>query len=75
MNPLLPALDRVVYLAGGRAASGTVEEVVRSDVLSRLYGRPVDVLDVRGRLLVVAGSGDDLGSGDSAGVGALEIVS
>jgi zinc/manganese transport system ATP-binding protein len=75
LNPLLPVLDRVVYLAEGRAASGTVDEVVRSDVLSRLYGRPVDVLHIRGRLLVVAGGGDELGSGDSAGVGALEIVS
>ena len=30
MNTLLPAMDRVVYLAGGRAASGTTDEVVRS---------------------------------------------
>jgi zinc/manganese transport system ATP-binding protein len=75
MNPLLPVLDRIVYLAEGRAASGTVEDVVRSDVLSRLYGRPVDVIDVRGRLLVVAGAADQPGSGESAGVGSLEIVS
>ncbi|MGH2885677.1 MAG: metal ABC transporter ATP-binding protein, partial [Solirubrobacteraceae bacterium] len=31
MNPLLPVMDRIVYLAAGRAASGTAEEVVRSD--------------------------------------------
>ena len=30
MNPLLPVMDRVVYLAAGRAASGTTEEVVRT---------------------------------------------
>ncbi len=59
MNPLLPVLDRIVYLAAGRAASGSTEEVVRADVLSRLYGRHVDVLDVHGRVLVVAGAGDD----------------
>ncbi|HEY5198174.1 MAG TPA: ABC transporter ATP-binding protein [Solirubrobacteraceae bacterium] len=75
MNPLLPVLDRIVYLAEGRAASGTVDEVVRSDVLSELYGRRVDVLHVRGRLLVVAGGGDEAGSDDSVGVGQLEIVS
>ena len=34
MNPLLPVMDRIVYLAAGRAASGTTDEVVRSDVLS-----------------------------------------
>ena len=44
MNPLLPVMDRIVYLAGGRAASGTTDEVVRSEVLSALYGHHVDVL-------------------------------
>jgi hypothetical protein len=44
MNPLLPVMDRVVYLAGGRAASGTTDEVVRTEVLSALYGHQVDVL-------------------------------
>jgi zinc/manganese transport system ATP-binding protein len=58
MNPLLPVMDRVVYLAGGRAASGTTAEVIREDVLSRLYGHHVDVLDVHGRLLVVAHAGE-----------------
>ncbi|HXN39569.1 MAG TPA: ABC transporter ATP-binding protein [Solirubrobacteraceae bacterium] len=59
MNPLLPVMDRVVYLAGGRAASGSVAEVVRADVLSELYGSHVDVLNVHGRVLVVAGAGDE----------------
>jgi zinc/manganese transport system ATP-binding protein len=59
MNPLLPVMDRIVYLATGRAASGTAEEVVRSDVLSELYGHHVDVLRVHGRVLVVAGTGHD----------------
>jgi zinc/manganese transport system ATP-binding protein len=56
MNPLLPVMDRIVYLAAGRAASGTTEEVVRADVLSALYGHEVDVIHVHGRVLVVAGS-------------------
>ena len=59
MNPLLPVMDRIVYLAGGRAASGPTDEVVTTEVLSRLYGHQVDVLHVHGRVLVVAGSGDD----------------
>ncbi|MDQ6806781.1 MAG: hypothetical protein M3065_17885, partial [Actinomycetota bacterium] len=50
---------RIVYLVGGRAASGTTEEVVRTDVLSELYGRQVEVLHIHGRVLVVAGPSDD----------------
>ncbi len=48
VNPLLGVMDRIVYLAGGRAASGTTEEVVRADVLSKLYGHHVDVLTCTG---------------------------
>ena len=58
MNPLLPVMERIVYLVDGRAASGTTEEVVRTDVLSELYGRQVEVLHIHGRVLVVAGPGD-----------------
>lgn len=57
MNPLLPVMDRVVYLANGHAASGTTEEVIRPDVLSQLYGHHVDVVHVHGRVLVVAAPG------------------
>jgi zinc/manganese transport system ATP-binding protein len=54
MNPLLPVLDRIVYLAAGRAATGSTDEVIREDVLSSLYGHHVDVLNMHGRVLVVA---------------------
>src|SRR5580704_18117187 len=66
MNPLLPVMDRIVYLAAGRAASGPTAEVVTGEVLSRLYGHHVDVLNVHGRVLVVAGSAPD---GVTAAVG------
>ena len=59
INPLLPVMDRIVYLAGGRAVHGRADEVVRGDVLSKLYGHHVDVLRVHGRVLVVAGAGDE----------------
>jgi zinc/manganese transport system ATP-binding protein len=76
MNPLLPVMDRIVYLAGGRAASGTTEQVVRADVLSELYGSHVDVLDVHGRVLVVAGAGDESDlHGHEAVLPGTEIVS
>lgn len=55
MNPLLPVVDRVLYLADGNAAIGRVEDIFRNDVLSRLYGYAVEVLRVNGRILVVGG--------------------
>jgi len=54
MNPLLSSMDSIVYLANGRAASGKTDEVVQSDVLSRLYGYPIEVLRVMNRVLVIA---------------------
>jgi zinc/manganese transport system ATP-binding protein len=57
LNPLLDAMDRVLYLGQGRAALGTVAEVITSEVLSRLYGAPIDVVQVDHRLLVVSGHG------------------
>jgi zinc/manganese transport system ATP-binding protein len=54
VNPLLPYLDRVIYLAGGSATSGPVAEVITSSALTRLYGAPVEVLRASdGRLVVV----------------------
>jgi zinc/manganese transport system ATP-binding protein len=56
VNPLLPVMDRLVYVAAGKTASGTTAEVIRAEVLSALYGQHVDVLRVHGRILVVAGA-------------------
>jgi zinc/manganese transport system ATP-binding protein len=61
LNPLLPVMNRIVYLADGRAVAGTTDEVVQSAVLTRLYGRQVDVIRALGRVLVVAGTDDDHG--------------
>ena len=58
MNTLLPVMDRVVYLADGRAAAGTTDQVIRTEVLSKLYGHHVEVLRINGRILVVAGDAD-----------------
>ncbi|MDO8671843.1 MAG: ABC transporter ATP-binding protein [Dehalococcoidia bacterium] len=55
INPLLGVMDRVWYLAGGRAAIGPVDEIIRADVLSRLYGSPVEVVRVQNRVFVLAG--------------------
>ncbi len=54
VNPLLGSLDQVIYLAGGRARSGTVDEVITSPTLSELYGAAIEVLQTTdGRLVVV----------------------
>ncbi len=54
LNPLLPVLDRIMYIVNGRVATGTPGEVITSESLSRLYGAPIEVLrDSRGRLAVL----------------------
>jgi zinc/manganese transport system ATP-binding protein len=53
INPILPYVDRVLYLVDGRWAVGTPDEVLTSARLSALYDTPVDVLRVRDRILVV----------------------
>ncbi len=55
LNPLLGVLDRVLYLGGGEAALGTVDEVITGPVLSRLYGSAIDVVHVKGRIFVMSG--------------------
>ena len=52
INPVLPYVDRVLYLAGGRFRIGTPEQVMTSATLSELYGVPVDVVHSNGRILV-----------------------
>jgi zinc/manganese transport system ATP-binding protein len=58
LNPLLGALDRVLYLGSGHAALGTVDEVITGPVLSRLYGSEIDVVRLQGRIFVMSGSHD-----------------
>ncbi|MFD7013182.1 metal ABC transporter ATP-binding protein [Streptomyces sp. NPDC059928] len=54
VNPILPWLDRVVYIAEGGAVTGRPEDVITTETLSRLYGVPVEVLRTSdGRLVVV----------------------
>jgi zinc/manganese transport system ATP-binding protein len=54
VNPLLTALDSVIYLANGHVAVGNPREVMTSESLTQLYGAPIEVLrDSRGRLAVI----------------------
>ena len=58
INPLLGAMDRVLYLGAGKAAIGPVAEVITGPVLSELYATPIEVLQVRGRFFVMSGGQD-----------------
>ncbi len=54
VNPILPYLDRVIYLGHHGALSDTPAEVLTSDTLTALYGTPIEVLSTSdGRLVVV----------------------
>lgn len=57
INPVMPYVDRVFYLADGRFAVGSVDEVMTSANLSALYCSPVEVVRSGGRILV-AGAPD-----------------
>lgn len=54
INPLLRAVDRVLYLGNGKAAIGSVDEVINGPVLSKLYGTSINVVRVAGRIFVMA---------------------
>jgi len=55
LNPLLGAMDRVLYLGSGHAAIGPVDEVVTGPVLSRLYGAEIEVIRAANRVFVLVG--------------------
>jgi zinc/manganese transport system ATP-binding protein len=57
INPILPLVDRVLYLVDGRFRIGTPDEVMTSEVLSELYRTQIDVLRVRDQIIVVGAQG------------------
>lgn len=54
INPLLSAIDRIIYIANGQVASGQAHQIINSQSLSKLYNYPIEVVkDSRGRLAVL----------------------
>lgn len=53
INPILPYVDRILYLVDGRFQIGTVGEVMTTETLSALYRTQIDVVKVRGQYVVV----------------------
>lgn len=54
INPLLPVVNQIIYIANGKIATGNPSTIITSDSLSKLYNAPVEVLrDSHGRLAVL----------------------
>lgn len=54
INPLLPFLDKVIFIANGKVATGKPDEVLTSESLTALYGVPIEVLrDSRGNVAII----------------------
>ncbi len=58
INPLIGVMDRVLYVAGGSAAIGPVEDVISGPALSKLYGTNILVVRAEGRIFIVAAEGN-----------------
>lgn len=54
MNPVLPLVDRVIYVAQGQVVIGPPDQIITTESLTRLYAAPIEVVkDSRGRVFVV----------------------
>ncbi|RUP04677.1 MAG: metal ABC transporter ATP-binding protein [Mycobacterium sp.] len=53
LNPILPYVDRVLYLVDGRFRIGSVDQVMTAQTLSELYRADIDVVKVKDRYFVV----------------------
>ncbi|WP_175266318.1 metal ABC transporter ATP-binding protein [Mycobacterium lepromatosis] len=53
INPILPYVDRVLYLVDGRFLIGTVEQVMTTEMLSTLYQADIQVVKVEDHYIVV----------------------
>lgn len=62
INPLLPFLDRVIYIANGKVATGKPTQVLTSECLTALYGVQIEVLrDSRGNVAIIGIEDSQLG--------------
>jgi zinc/manganese transport system ATP-binding protein len=59
INPMVKCLDKVIYIANGKVATGKPSEVLTSESLTALYGVHVEVLrDSRNNIVIVGGEDD-----------------
>ncbi len=59
INPMIKCLDKVIYIANGKVATGKPADVLTSASLTALYGVHVEVLrDSRNNIVIVGGEDD-----------------
>ena len=51
-------MDRVIYIAGRSAAIGSMDGIISSTALSRLYGAEIHVVRAEGKIFIVAAEGN-----------------
>ena len=54
INPVLPFVDRILYIVDGKWTIGSPKDVLTSSHLTALYGAPVEVLNVHGQIIVIS---------------------
>jgi zinc/manganese transport system ATP-binding protein len=59
VNPILSSVDRVVYVAHRQVTTGTPEEVITTETLSRLYNTSIEVLRASDGRIVVVGQPEE----------------
>jgi ABC-type Mn2+/Zn2+ transport system ATPase subunit len=64
LNTVVNYVKRIAIVGDGTLREGTIEEMVNSQSLARLYGIPVEVARVDGRLIVLPGAGNQFRSDD-----------
>ena len=53
-NPLLHIMDRVLFIANGKSAIGSIDQIITNETLSGIYGTPIQVLHFKNRLFVLS---------------------
>jgi zinc/manganese transport system ATP-binding protein len=66
VNLIAKYAHRVMYIANGQYALGTVNQVLQSAVLTRLYGTEVEVLNIASKIIVLTSATNS--SGTSVGL-------
>jgi zinc/manganese transport system ATP-binding protein len=61
INPLIQCLDKVIYIANGRVATGSPNSVLTSESLTALYGVRVEVLHDSRNNIVIVGTEEAIG--------------
>ncbi len=61
LNPILPYVDRVLYLVDGRFRIGSAEQVMTAQTLSELYRADIEVVKVKDRYFVVGAPDGQIG--------------